>query len=82
MKSPSEPKVSECRSCQAPIVWTVTRRGKRMPVDAAPSTAGDFELTSGHDGPPVAIKVSPGYPTRGPGYSCHWDHCAKREKRS
>jgi len=29
-------KLSECRSCHAPIVWTTTSNGKRMPVDADP----------------------------------------------
>lgn len=25
-----------CRSCGAPIVWAVTKAGKRMPLDASP----------------------------------------------
>lgn len=25
-----------CKSCGAEIIWTVTDKGKRMPVDAAP----------------------------------------------
>jgi hypothetical protein len=29
-------KLSTCKSCQAPIVWTTTTNGKRMPVDADP----------------------------------------------
>lgn len=32
-------KLSHCRSCAAPIVWTVTTNGKRMPVDADPIVA-------------------------------------------
>lgn len=29
-------KLSQCRSCEAPIIWTITTNGKRMPVDADP----------------------------------------------
>jgi len=32
-------KLAHCRSCHAPIVWTVTANGKRMPVDADPLIA-------------------------------------------
>ena len=27
---------AHCKSCQAPVIWCVTARGKRMPVDAEP----------------------------------------------
>lgn len=33
---------SECRSCQAPIVWVITEKGRKMPVDVAPSDDGRF----------------------------------------
>ena len=29
-------KLSRCRSCGEPILWTITTNGKRMPVDAEP----------------------------------------------
>lgn len=32
-------KLSRCRTCDAPIVWTITSNGKRMPVDAEPVVA-------------------------------------------
>jgi len=32
-------KLSRCRSCKEPIIWTVTSNGKRMPVDADPVKA-------------------------------------------
>jgi hypothetical protein len=35
---------SECRNCQAPIVWTRTEKGKAMPCDVAPSSDGTFFL--------------------------------------
>ena len=32
-------RLSRCRSCDAPIVWVITQKGKRMPVDAEPVVA-------------------------------------------
>lgn len=29
----TEDNQGECRSCQAPILWTITKKGKKMPVD-------------------------------------------------
>jgi hypothetical protein len=34
----------ECRSCGAEIIWTVTHKGKRMPVDAVPRSDGNIVL--------------------------------------
>lgn len=39
-------KTSPCGSCQASVIWTVTDRGKRMPVDAQPSKDGSIALTA------------------------------------
>lgn len=33
-----------CASCQAPIIWTLTERGKRMPVNAVPVDSGNIRL--------------------------------------
>lgn len=33
-----------CKTCQAPIIWTVTVKGKRMPVDAEESPDGNVQL--------------------------------------
>jgi len=35
---------ASCRSCGADMIWTVTRSGKKMPMDAEPSSNGTFEL--------------------------------------
>lgn len=37
-------KVANCRSCGSEIVWTVTHKGKRMPVDAKPVWDGNIRL--------------------------------------
>lgn len=34
-----------CRSCDAPIIWAATSRGKAMPVDVEPTAGGNVELT-------------------------------------
>lgn len=37
--------VSRCRSCSAPIVWTVSAtKGKPMPMNAEPDPNGEFIL--------------------------------------
>jgi hypothetical protein len=42
--------VTRCQSCAARIVWAVTERGKRMPVDADPHPAGNVRLIPTADG--------------------------------
>lgn len=48
---------TKCRSCEAPIVWARhAGTGRRVPVDAEPTTDGNVELhnaAAGTDGPPV-----------------------------
>lgn len=33
-----------CASCSAPVIWTVTHNGKKMPVDAEPADNGNIRL--------------------------------------
>ncbi len=45
-----------CVSCKAPVVWTVTEKGKPMPVDAEPAEHGTVLLSHRQVGqPPVAL---------------------------
>lgn len=44
-----------CRSCNAPVIWTITAQGKRMPVDAEPRSDGEIELRDGPGSAPVAV---------------------------
>lgn len=37
----------KCRSCGAPIIWGVTIRGKRIPIDAEPDPKGNMGLIDG-----------------------------------
>lgn len=46
-------KVSECRSCHAPIIWTVTPSGKRMPFNVG-TTVGHWDTCpKTHTKPPA-----------------------------
>ncbi len=38
-------RVEPCRSCGTDIVWCRTEKGTLMPVDAAPSTAGNVAVS-------------------------------------
>jgi len=35
-----------CGSCKKPVIWTVTANGKRLPVDATPTSDGTVALTA------------------------------------
>jgi hypothetical protein len=35
----------QCRRCHAPIVWAITLRGRRMPIDAQPAQPGNEQAT-------------------------------------
>ena len=48
-----------CRSCKAKVVWALTEKGKRMPVDAEPAVGGTIVLEHTQQGkPPLARVVS------------------------
>jgi hypothetical protein len=48
---------AHCRSCEALIVWTLTEKGKRMPVDAEPVAGGNLRLD--HERPVHSFVVEP-----------------------
>jgi hypothetical protein len=40
--------VARCASCEAPVIWVVTEKGKRMPIDAKPDPVnGRFRILKG-----------------------------------
>lgn len=49
-----------CRSCGAQVLWTVTHKGKRMPVDAEPTPDGNLRLRWPGDGDRTPIAEYPG----------------------
>jgi len=42
------PDTGECRSCHAPILWSMTPKGKRIPLDPEPVDRGNIDI--GEDG--------------------------------
>lgn len=40
----TEDNEGECRSCGAPVIWCITKKGKKMPVDPPPG--GETATTS------------------------------------
>jgi hypothetical protein len=52
----TKPVDDTCRSCNAPIIWAVTDRGRDMPVNAEPSADGSVQLV-GREGQAPLAKV-------------------------
>lgn len=57
---------AKCRSCGAEIIWAITTRGKRIPLNAEPTMKGNMvivddviALEHGMSTPPLARAVSP-----------------------
>jgi hypothetical protein len=49
---------AECASCAAPIIWAVTAKAKRMPVNFEPGPAGNVVLEWRGGPVPLARVVS------------------------
>jgi len=62
----SEYAITQCRSCKRAVIWAVTERGKRIPLDAEPNVKGNVVLSTlgapendSPNGPTVYAKVVP-----------------------
>ena len=66
-----------CRACKAPMIWTVTERGKNMPVDADPVEDGTFGLfTDGDEVSAIFVnKAREREDWDGDLYKPHWATC-------
>lgn len=65
--------VTRCRSCDAPVLWANTEKGRRMPLDPDPYSGPDprvFVLRAG-----VAIAVTPDAFPDEPNYRSHFATC-------
>lgn len=49
--------MSQCRSCDAPIIWAKSPAGKAMPIDAEPVPDGNVLLVANGSATPNAIVV-------------------------
>jgi hypothetical protein len=54
---PVEFEVTECESCHAEIIWALTARAVRMPVDRYPVADGNVQLTATGCGLPPQARV-------------------------
>lgn len=75
--------VTECASCPAEVMWVVTEKGKRMPIDAVPDPInGRFRIESGNN--VHFVKDSELEANTKPLYASHFQSCpdAKSWKRS
>ena len=74
-----------CRSCGARLLWALTEKGRRIPLDRNPVPTGNIEIEETDEGPPMSRVVpvlSPGlFPTVR--YKSHFATCpnAKRHRR-
>lgn len=70
--------MSTCSSCKAPIRWTVTEKGNRMPIDHAPVRGGNIVLRD-EGRCLVAVYVQPLFETEAdkakPHYVSHFATC-------
>jgi hypothetical protein len=75
--------MTRCRSCQAPMLWARTEKGRRIPLDVEPYAGDDprglFVLRAG-----VAVAVPAGAFEDEPRYRSHFATCpdASAHRRS
>jgi len=80
--------MTACRSCSAEVIWVLTERGKRMPLDAEPYKGDDprglFVLRGRDELVPTAVAVPPDAFPDEPFYRSHFATCpnAARHRRS
>ena len=60
--------VQHCRSCDAPIIWALTERGRRIPLDAVPTTGA------------ILVPGTPPTAKFGPVYVSHFATCPNADQ--
>ena len=82
MTEQTTPRTARCRGCHQPIIWALTEKGKRMPLDAEPSEAGDYILGPAlvPGGDPVAIRDAECQYDDKPHHLNHWASCPERDR--
>lgn len=72
-------RVTACRSCDAPVIWATTTKGKAMLVDAEPSDDGNVELAL-RDGRAVATVLTGPSLLEGPLRTSHFATCPQADQ--
>jgi hypothetical protein len=79
--------VSDCRSCEAPLLWARTEKGRRIPLDPDPYAGDDprglFVLRRELGLAPLAVAATPDAFPGEPVYRSHFTTCpnAKEHRR-
>ena len=68
-----KPRTEPCKSCGAKMIWTVTEKGRNMPIDPLPVLNGNIDLTKREDDTYLA-KYKKADPEK-TGYVSHFATC-------
>lgn len=75
--------MTACRSCLAPLIWGISTKGHRMPLDKDPNPEGNIEIDD--DSFIVVLTAeAKAQPATRPRYTSHFATCpnaAKHRKR-
>ena len=77
----TERRVSECRECGAPMRWVTTEKGKNMPVDDEPNSAGKFVIDDPEADPPKVRYIGNSEYT-GERFTSHFETCSNPRRFS
>lgn len=73
--------MATCKFCGEEIIWTVTRKGKKMPVDAEPVSKGKFILDPENElGDVPAVFIGDKDKYTGERYDSHFETCPARQR--
>lgn len=70
--------MASCTSCTAAIIWAVSEKGHRMPVDKDPTPSGNIELRDvGGDTPVAVVHGKNDPPWAGDRFVSHFATCPR-----
>jgi hypothetical protein len=73
--------MSTCRYCRASIMWAMTEKGHRIPLDPSPSLKGNVMLDFQPGGVPIATVLGDPSKASGPLWLAHMATCPGWKKR-
>lgn len=72
--------LSKCRSCKQPILFALTRKGRRIPLDPDPVENGNIRLTEVEGRKLPLARVVDGTENPGPRYRTHFASCPDADR--